>query len=216
MNQTRNFNKVLQKEDYEYYGVDDLPELFDPENRDEVNSIYLKKNESKATNFKKSLLQFKNVDNPFYFSVIYGLLYNKLNERFNIKLSDTEVLGINLFTDLKKNKKKTMLNHSIFVYFDQCRLINETSEYRFFFRFYERRNKFRCQFKQNLKEKNKMKRELSSCVIQKFNGYELIRNNLNVLEEKDFIPIDIVYQPTLDENKKIECFFAPDITLAYV
>ena len=25
-----------------------------------------------------------------------------------------------------------MLNHSIFVYFDQCRLINETSEYRFF------------------------------------------------------------------------------------
>ena len=109
-----------------------------------------------------------------------------------------------------------MLNHSIFVYFDQCRLINETSEYRFFFRFYERRNKFRCQFKQNLKEKNKMKRELSSCVIQKFNGYELIRNNLNVLEKKDFIPIDIVYQPTLDENKKIECFFAPDITLAYV
>ena len=109
-----------------------------------------------------------------------------------------------------------MLNHSIFGYFDQCRLINETlSEYGFFFRFYER-NKFRYQLKQNLKEKNKMKRELSSCVIQKFNGYELIRNNLNVLEKKDFIPIDIVYEPTLDENKKIECFFAPDITLAYV
>ena len=69
-----------------------------------LNSIYLKKNESKATNFKKSLLQFKNVDNPFYCSVIYGILYNKLNERFNIKLSDTEkFLGINLFTDLKKN-----------------------------------------------------------------------------------------------------------------
>ena len=168
MNQTRNFNEVLQNEDYEYYGLDDLPELFDPENREEVEFDVSEKNESKATNFKKSLLQFENVDNPFYCSVIYGLLYNKLNEIFNIKLSDTEkLLGINLFTDLKKIEKKTMLNHSIFGYFDQCQLINETSEYRFFFRFYERRNKFWCQFKQNLKEKNKMKRELSSCVIQK-------------------------------------------------
>ena len=83
-------------------------------------------------------------------------------------------------------------------------------------RFYERKSKFRYQLKQNLKEKNKMKRELSPCVIQKFNGYELLRNNLNVHEERDFIPIDIVYEPTLDENKKIACFFAPGISLAYV
>ena len=36
LNQTRNFNEVLQNQDYKYYGVDDLPELFDPENREEV------------------------------------------------------------------------------------------------------------------------------------------------------------------------------------
>ena len=86
----------------------------------------------------------------------------------------------------------------------------------FFLRFCERKNKFRYQLKQNLKEKNKVKRELSSCVIQKFNGYELLRNNLNVHEKRDFIPIDILYEPTLDENKKSACFFAPDISLAYV
>ena len=96
-----------------------------------------------------------------------------------------------------------MLDHSIFGYLDQCQLINETlSEHGFFLRFYERRNKFRYQLKQNLKDKNKMKRELSSCIIQKFNGYELLRNNLNSFEKKDFIPLDIVYEPTLDENKK--------------
>ena len=76
-----------------------------------------------------------------------------------------------------------------------------------FLRFYERRNKFRYQLKQNLKDKNKMKRELSSCIIQKFNGYELLRNNLNSFEKKDFIPLDIVYEPTLDENKKNWMFF---------
>ena len=77
----------------------------------------------------------------------------------------------------------------------------------FFLRFYERRNKFRYQLKQNLKEKNKMKRELSSCVIQKSNGYELLRNNLNSSEKKkDFIPIDIIYEPTLHDNKKLNVF----------
>ena len=94
-------------------------------------------------------------------------------------------MGTNLFTDLKEIEKKTMLNHSIFVYHDQCQLINQIlSTHGFFLRFYERRNKSRYQLRQNLKEKNKMKRELSSCVIQKFNGYELLRNDLNVLEKK--------------------------------
>ena len=78
----------------------------------------------------------------------------------------------------------------------------------FFKDFMREETKFWYQLKQNLKEKNKMKRELSSCAIQKFNGYELLRNNLHSFEKKDSIPIDIIYERKLDENKKIECFFA--------
>ena len=48
-----------------------------------------------------------------------------------------------------------------------------------------------------------MKRKLSACIIQKFNGYELFRNHLNSTEQKDFIPIDVVYEPTLNEKKVI-------------
>ena len=59
MNQTRNFNKVLQNEDYEYYGVDDLSELFDPENREEVNSIYLKKMNQKPLILKNHFYNLK-------------------------------------------------------------------------------------------------------------------------------------------------------------
>ena len=66
-----------------------------------------------------------------------------------------------------------------------------------------------------LKEKNQMKKELSACVIQKFNSYELLRNHLNSRERKNFIPIDVVYEPTLNEKKPIECFFAPKIYLAF-
>ena len=60
-----------------------------------------------------------------------------------------------------------------------------------------------------------MKGELSACVIQKFNGYELLINHLNSTERKDFIPIDVVYEPTLNENKAIECSFTPKIHLAF-
>ena len=56
-----------------------------------------------------------------------------------------------------------------------------------------------------------MKQELSARIIQKFNGCEILRNHLNSIERIDFIPIDVVYEPTLNENKIIECFFAPKI-----
>ena len=60
-----------------------------------------------------------------------------------------------------------------------------------------------------------MKRELSACIIQKFNGYELLRNHLNSRERKNFIPIDIVYEPTLNDKKPINCLFAPEICLGF-
>ena len=60
-----------------------------------------------------------------------------------------------------------------------------------------------------------MKTELSACVIQKFNGYDLLRNNLQSKEITEVLPIDIVYEPTLDVSKPILCFFAPQIYTAY-
>ena len=60
-----------------------------------------------------------------------------------------------------------------------------------------------------------MRRALSSCTIQKFNGYELIRNKLQHKELSDFTPIDIVYKPTLDVEKPILCYFAPQIFLSF-
>ena len=53
-----------------------------------------------------------------------------------------------------------------------------------------------------------MKAELFAYVIQEFNGYELLRSNLNYSEKKNLLPIDIVYEPTLNTEKPIECFFA--------
>lgn len=73
-----------------------------------------------------------------------------------------------------------MLDHSVFGFLEKCQTINEVlSEYNYFLRFYDRRNKYRYRLRQKLKTKNEMIRELSACVIQTFNGYEILRNHLN-------------------------------------
>ena len=60
-----------------------------------------------------------------------------------------------------------------------------------------------------------MRAELSSCVIQKFNGYDFLRSELKYYEQKHILPLDIVYEPTQDTTKPIYCFFAPKIYLAF-
>ena len=110
-----------------------------------------------------------------------------------------------------------MLDYTLFVFFERCIRLNETlaKEFGYFLRFYEQRNKFRYQLRQNLKAKNKMKSELSACVIQKFNGYDLLRVGLSQDEKVDIRPLDIVYEPTQDINEPIYCYFAPKIHLAF-
>ena len=155
VNQTRNPEEAVQEPDNECFGEDDMPELFDPENREEVefNSVENSSNNSQA--FKESLVCFGNVDNHFFYAVVYGLMYYKSNGG-NVFLENAdETLGNELFIELKKIEKSTMLNHSNFFFFlDPCKLINNAlCEYGFFLRFYKRQNKFRYQLKRKLKEK---------------------------------------------------------------
>lgn len=77
------------------------------------------------------------------------------------------------------------------------------------------RNKFRYQLRQKLKTIIEMRKKLSACAIQKFNGYELLRNHLKYGERKGFVPIDFIYEPTLDTKKSIFCYFAPYIYLSF-
>ena len=57
--------------------------------------------------------------------------------------------------------------------------INEViSKHGFFIRFFEQRNIHRYLIKKKVQGKNKMTRNLPSFVLEKFNGYETIRNDL--------------------------------------
>ena len=60
-----------------------------------------------------------------------------------------------------------------------------------------------------------MARSLSACVLEKFNGYEKIRNDLSRKEKVDFRAIDIVYEPLFDKDTPVICYFSQNIQLPY-
>ena len=150
------------------------------------------------------------MENQLFFAVIYGLMFKK-NEKEQIRKDNArEVLGDELFFDLKEIEVQSMLDHSLFGYFDRCHAINTVlGKHRYFWRFFERRNKYRYQLRKKLKDKNEMRRELSTCAIRKFNVYELLKKDLEKKEFQSFILIDIVYEPTIDTKQPIVCYFCP-------
>ena len=90
-----------------------------------------------------------------------------------------EILGQYFYLALIEIEPDVMLDHTIFDFFEGCTIMNKVlAKFGYFLRFYVRRNKFQYQLRQKLKTKNEMRAELSACVIQKFNGYDLLRANL--------------------------------------
>ena len=217
INQTRDPVEAVNEPAEEFYGDDDMAEMYDPEKREDIDFDLFDLDHDRAMRFKNCLVCFSDVENHFYDAIIFGIMYDKLKGQ-NVKLENAkETLGDDFFLKLKEVESSVMLDYTLFGYFDRCRQINDilSKEY-YFLRFYERRNKFRFQLKKKLHNKNEMRRELLSCAIQKFNGYELLKNHLQNGERKDFVPIDVVYEPTLHKkNKTFFCFFAPHIHFAY-
>ena len=83
-----------------------------------------------------------------------------------------KVLGENLFNDLKEIEKEIKLDRTLFGYFDRCFKLNEVlAKHNYFLKFFERRGTYRFLIKKKVQGKNEVIRNLSSSVLEKFNGY---------------------------------------------
>ena len=78
------------------------------------------------------------------------------------------------------------------------------SNFNYFLRVFELKNKFRQMVIKEL-EKTNFVRQLSSCINEKYNGYQTI----------NFKPIDIIYKSTKNPEKSSLCYSTPDILKAY-
>ena len=56
-------------------------------------------------------------------------------------------------------------------------------------------------------------RDLSSCVVEKFNGYNIICVEFNKKLRRKFRPIDIIYRPLKRPDEIINCYFSEKLNL---
>ena len=82
-------------------------------------------------------------------------------------------------------------------------------------KFYERRDEYRYLIKKEASGENKITRDLSSSVIEKFNGYKIIKRGLRNKEKEDFCPIDIVYDPVSNKHVLVISYFTENIHLVF-
>ena len=80
-----------------------------------------------------------------------------------------DVLGNDFYNDLIEIKNEIQLDRTIFGYFDRCFLVNKLlAKY----------NIYTFQIKKKVEGKNTVTINLSSSVLEKFNGYEIIIHEL--------------------------------------
>lgn len=83
-----------------------------------------------------------------------------------------------------------------------------------FIRVYKRGDKFQYVIKKNMQDKNNIIRCLSSRVIQKFSGYEILKTQFKNEEKRCHEPVDIIYELVNDE-RSIKYYFTSNLHLAY-
>ena len=64
-------------------------------------------------------------------------------------------------------------------------------------------------------DQQKTVKQLSSCLIEKYNGFTVIRIEYQKKERKNFTPLDIIFKPSKQLEIKPLCFFSLDILKAY-
>ena len=172
--------------------------------------------EKRIEQFNSSLKQFRGNDNEsFYFAILYGT-YFKLKGKDDDFSDDLQAfLGTMFLEQLEEKRSEMFLDLNIQTLERQCHMINDVLlSKNLFLRVFEKRKQFRYVIKK-LRTKNEVKRELSSCIKERFNGFQVVRHLFGKEEKRKFEPLDIVYKPIKSLEQKIECYFTDEIRLAY-
>ena len=127
--------------------------------------------EKHTVKFKTTLKNFEGSENQFFDAVIYGIMHYRCDGKPIVKEKIVEVLWENLFNDLKEIEEEIKLGRTLFRFFDRCFKLNKVlAKYNYFLKFFQRRDMYRFLVKKKVQGKNEVPRNLSSSVLQNFNG----------------------------------------------
>ena len=176
--------------------------------------------EAKARMFCESLICPHGLENPdsFFYAILYAIRH-KFTEKVDF-LQDEDCLkqdvGLALSHDLFEIKSLLRLDGEDKLNFEnQCFKINRIlSRNNMFLRVFELKDKFHYIVKQNSEQK-KYFSEVSACVIERFNGFSIVRLEFDNEIRKEFTPVDIIYKPVIKLQAILNCFFTNQLHLAY-
>ena len=168
--------------------------------------------------FKKTLFpkESENNENQFCKVVLYAIKFAINGTKSTCSEEDFEkVIEKKLVEEIKQPEKfkfiiNLLLNLLLQAFLNMCYEINMIlSKFRYFLRVFELKNKFRHL---SLKDKNQQKivRQLSSCLIEKYNGFTGISIEYQKKQRKNFKVIDIIYKHTKHVEIEPLCYFSKD------
>ena len=127
---------------------------------------------------------------------------------FATKMNLKKIIEKNLLNQLDEEKYEFILDLQKFnnnCYEINCFLLN----HKLFLRVFELRSKFRYLTVKNPKKQNII-RQLSSCIAEKYNGFQTISTEFATKTRKKFQTIDIINKPTKNPEKKPLCYFTEE------
>ena len=65
-------------------------------------------------------------------------------------------------------------------------------------------------------KKQNIVRQLSSCLMEKYNGFQVISIEYARKQRKKFKPINIIYKPTKHIETEPLCYFSEKLTLTHI
>ena len=170
--------------------------------------------------FKQSLICPHGIENPnsFFYAILYAIRH-KFTEKTDFLCNEDDLkqdVGIALSNDLFQIKSSLKLDgQDVLNFQNQCFQVNRIlSEHNLFLRVFELKDRFRYLIKQNSEQKKHFT-EVSACVIERFNGFQVVKLEFDNEIRRNFKPIDIIYKPVIMQNSIIDCFFTDRLHLAF-
>ena len=168
--------------------------------------------------FKKTLVSPHGDDNPdsWFFAILYAIrfqLTRKTNACENEDKLKNDINKVGL-SELFLTRNKLKLDFDILNFKQRCHQVNQIlNKCNFFLKVYEKRN-FDCLLKQN-PDKKSIIRELSGCIANKYNWFNIVQLEHSKKILQKFILIEIIYKPVENYNEVINCYFSSKINLAF-
>ena len=218
-NVSKDYTEAVQ-DSFSYFDYDQEANNYCVE--DDLHDIKIdevKDYKSRVDKFAKTLLNPQGLNNKdsFFCSILFAIRY-RLTDKFDTVDNDEQIkadIGAETFDEIYSLKDILKLDLDILNFENQCNKINQIlNKNSLFLSVFEFKQKFHCLIKQDPENKNVV-RELSACIVEKFNEFATVRLEFDRKLRQKMSPIDIIYKPVKKENEIIECFFSSQMNLAY-